>query len=194
MPTYTIKAVNPQVREYNTKFGPMKAYKLLLEDVVPPVDLSQKADTPAPTVGQTLEGTIDMSGAYGPKFKKEYASGNFPKGSSGGSTASSAGTTSGRGKFDNDPFTMYLSYAKDLVVALQETAGYDDAKYKQLLKATIAGGKALYEARPGATPATPPAEATAPTDNVEEVVGKQIDAFLGGSTPLTGEEDPWQAS
>lgn len=194
MATYTIKAVNPQVREYDSKFGPMKAYKLLLEDVAQPVDLSQKATSPGPLPGQKLEGTIDMSGQYGPKFKKDYGGGNFQKGSSAGSTAYSAGTASGKGKFDNDPFTMYLSYAKDLVVALQETSGYEKEKFEQLLSATISGGKALYNARPGATP---PEEAKpAPTDasgNVDDLVGNQIDAFLGAGKQLTGEEDPWVA-
>lgn len=61
----------------------------------------------------------------------------------------SPGVAQGHG----DQFTMYLSYAKDLVVALQESSGFDKELFKTLLSATIKGGKALYNARPGATEA-----------------------------------------
>lgn len=68
----------------------------------------------------------------------------------GGSQKSTGGTgssSSSKREFDN--FTMYLSYAKDLVVALQQTEGFKQDVYEQLLTATIKGGKALYEHRPG---------------------------------------------
>lgn len=51
---------------------------------------------------------------------------------------------------EQDPFTMYLSYAKDLVVVLQETSGFDSKKFAELLKATVQGGRMLYNNRPGA--------------------------------------------
>lgn len=56
----------------------------------------------------------------------------------------------GGGKPQQDPFTMYLSYSKDLVVALQMSTGYEKEAFENLLKATINGGKALFDARPDA--------------------------------------------
>lgn len=136
MAEYKILAVSQKVRDYDSKFGPMKSYKLKLSDTEMAVDLSQKASSTPPAVGDVLNGTIDMSGQYGPKFKKDFAG--------------------GRGKHADDPFTMFLSYAKDLVVALVETKGFDQKSYEELLTATLKGGKALYAGRPNATqePAT----------------------------------------
>jgi hypothetical protein len=60
---------------------------------------------------------------------------------------SAPAVSSPKREFDN--FTMYLSYAKDLVVALQNTEGYNQESFEKLLEATIKGGKALYAHRPG---------------------------------------------
>lgn len=49
-----------------------------------------------------------------------------------------------------DPFTMYLSYAKDIVIALINSGDYTKAKVDQAFSDTIKGGRALYERRPGA--------------------------------------------
>lgn len=62
--------------------GPMMSYKVIFQgDPKTIVELSQKASSPAPKKGDVLEGHIDMSGQYGPKFKKEYANrgGGAPK-------------------------------------------------------------------------------------------------------------------
>lgn len=138
--TYTIEQVSPAVKEYDSKFGQMKSYQVKFQGNEMWVDISQKPSTPVPTVGQQMEGTIDVSGPYGAKFKKAFG---------GGAIAPARGPKT---EFDN--FTMYLSYAKDLVVALQTTSGYDSVEFGKLLEATIKGGKALYDRRPGA-PAPP---------------------------------------
>ena len=145
---YTIKAVNPQVRSYETKFGPMASYKVLFEGDETPVEISQKATSPVPQVGDTVEGSIDMSAPYGPKFKKEF-SGGF--GGGGSQQAGSAAAGKAGGKFQSDPFTMYLSYSKDVAVALLNTKeGFTEEKFSDVLEAVITGGKTLYGSRPGA--------------------------------------------
>lgn len=54
--------------------GPMMSYKVIFEgNPRTIVELSQKPSTPAPKKGDVLEGTIDMSNKYGPKFKKAFA-------------------------------------------------------------------------------------------------------------------------
>lgn len=53
------------------------------------------------------------------------------------------------GKFDN--YTMYLSYAKDIAVAMLDKSGkLDEAAYGQVLSAVSNGGDTLYEGRPDA--------------------------------------------
>jgi hypothetical protein len=75
----------------------------------------------------------------------------------------------GGGRAPADPFTMYMSYAKDLVVA-QVAAGakltLDDS-----VAATISNANLLYESRPDATPASSekPAEKPAEPDVVHDV-------------------------
>lgn len=73
-----------------------------------------------------------------------------------------------------DPFTMYLSYAKDLLVALVETGGYDKAKYDELLQAALRGGHTLHDGRPGAEPQQTQLDAPAVPDVVHEVGGEPI--------------------
>lgn len=174
---YTIRAVNPQVRSYETKFGQMVSYKVLFEGDTTPVEISQKATTPAPKEGDVVDGTIDTSGQYGPKFKKEFNQGGFGGGFS-GSASASTGQSSGfkaGGKFQSDPFTMYLSYAKDVAVALIGSKnGYDAEKFAEVLDDVITGGKTLYGSRPGAE------EADKPKDSREDVIPteEEVDNFL----------------
>jgi hypothetical protein len=116
---YTINSVAQDVREYTTAYGQMKAYKVRFNesgDTI--VEIAQKFTTPAPKMGDVLQGTIDMNGEYGAKFKKDFT----PK-----SAQSSA---------SKDDRTMYTAYAKDLLVAIIENVGVDkvDAnKYHELI-------------------------------------------------------------
>lgn len=142
--TYTIKLVTPEVRDYSTQYGDMKSYKLILNEMYDPnlsdfeqtvVELSQKASTPAPKVGDKLEGTVDMSGQFGPKFKKDYAGGARP-GGGGGPTRTS------------DPKTFYISYAKDIMVAII-TAGHagkpEQITYSDVIEQVAEQGLRLME-------------------------------------------------
>ena len=90
MGSFKITAVSTDVTEFDSKYGKMKSYKLKIsdsngEDHV--VSMNQKGTTPAPEVGSTINGIVDMSGQYGPSFKKEFA----PQSSSGGSGGGSSG-------------------------------------------------------------------------------------------------------
>lgn len=51
---------------------------------------------------------------------------------------------------DTDPFTMYLSYAKDIVVALVAAGKFKDVDYQDLIQETLGGAYTLYESRPDA--------------------------------------------
>lgn len=138
MSEYTVIAVSDNVKEYPGKYGNMKNYKIKFEetpDVI--VQLSQKAETPAPKTGDVIEGTIDMSAQYGPKFKKAF-------------TPKAGGNTSGNNYNKPDPRTMYVSYAKDIVMALIAKGIYPHAaeqtfnsEFNAALQAIILGGDTL---------------------------------------------------
>lgn len=194
---YTIKAVNPQTRAYSTKFGEMVSYKVLFEGIGTPVEISQKASSKAPEVGDSVDGTIDMSAPYGPKFKKEFSQ-SFGGGATGNSSSpmrSQGTSTSGSGKFNSDPFTMYLSYAKDVAVALiASKGGYDAEKFAEVLDDVIAGGKTLYGSRPGAEPEAAQAVDEKPLKDVlptEEEVDNFLPEDIAAIFEKSAPEDVW---
>jgi len=111
------------------------------------------------------------------------------------------GAGSGRsygGKPQSDPFTMYLSYAKDLKVA-RITAGLDKAKeYTDDLDAVIAGGYALYRERPDAKPdatevkgKAPEADAVVTAEEVDEPVDLSLVDEVFGTNPEKQPDTPW---
>jgi hypothetical protein len=186
---YTIQAVSPETRSFQTQYGDMVSYKVKFKEVDSVVEISQKASTPAPSEGQTVNGTIDMSGKFGPKFKKEFSPGGFGNSSpsSGGTPASSGGGTTS--KFKDDPYTMYLSYAKDVAVALINSAdGFNKKKFDTILGYLSEGGKGLYDNRPGAEPASlaanTPLKDNTPDDDFDgskPVDMSEIDRIFGTS-------------
>lgn len=100
--SYVISDISTDISTYSSQHGDFKSYKVRFnqtgDDVI---QISQKASTPAPKVGDTLEGSIEET-SFGKKFKKDFT----PKS---GAPAASTG---------KDPHTMYVSYAKDIVCVL----------------------------------------------------------------------------
>jgi hypothetical protein len=70
MPSYTIESIDER-REWEGNYGPMVSYKVTLAGSGK-AEIAQKPTTPAPTVGQTIEGTLEPSKnpAFPPKLKK----------------------------------------------------------------------------------------------------------------------------
>lgn len=67
-----------QPREYETKFGPMKSYTVKVEGDDGAYEISRKAASPAPTIGQKIEveEVNDTSGGkYPPKLNLAFAKG-----------------------------------------------------------------------------------------------------------------------
>lgn len=56
----------------------------------------------------------------------------------------------GGSRRDVDPFTMYLSYSKDLAIAMLDKGVVDEAAFGEVLNTILLGGKTLYEGRPTA--------------------------------------------
>lgn len=71
--TYTVTAVGKTPQPYETKYGTKLAYRLRFKETGDTIiSLGQKQTTPAPSIGDRLEGTVDMSAPYGPKFTKDF--------------------------------------------------------------------------------------------------------------------------
>jgi hypothetical protein len=51
----------------------------------------------------------------------------------------------------DNPHTMYLSYAKDIAVAMIMGAGFDPKEYAKIIETVAEAGNTLYSNRPGAT-------------------------------------------
>jgi hypothetical protein len=71
---------SPITRQWNsTKQGTMLSYRVVLKNAagaaMENVEVSYKQSDPAPTAGMKLDGEVDTSGQYGPKFKFPYAGG-----------------------------------------------------------------------------------------------------------------------
>ena len=113
---YVITDVSTKVRDINTKFGQMQVYKLHLEGETEPVDLMQSPKSPTPSIGDILEGTIGHNdfGAYFKKDKKPFTP-NAP---------------SGKPVANTD--AMYVSYAKDLMVAYLNAINWDFTKLDEV--------------------------------------------------------------
>jgi len=76
--SYKIKNIGPD-KEITTNNGTFKVYSLQFDGDESWVELMQKPTTPAPTVGQELEGTIETT-QYGKRFKRVQAAGSFQGG------------------------------------------------------------------------------------------------------------------
>jgi hypothetical protein len=109
-----------------------------------------------------------------------------------------AGGFGGNRGGQQDPFAMYLSYAKDLAVAFVTLEGkLNPTEFKKALKATIEGGKALYESRPDAQTNTAGQEGTQEQQTasdslatVKEVMGDDVVVEDIGDEPITMDDLP----
>lgn len=92
------------------------------------------------------------------------------------------GSAGGRPQYrppQSDPFTMYLSYAKDIAVALLQTDSFSKKKLLEVIENVNVAGKALYEERPEATRkenAKPKEEKASVEDDVDTDEQTSIDA------------------
>lgn len=123
MPSYTIREVIGQPNAWSSqKGGPMLSYSLDVtgdDGFTGQVELNQKDSTPAPTVGQVIDGTLDKSNPkYAPKLKKAPPQGG---GFGGG------GPRAGKSKADQDSIERAVAYKGAIELACA-TPPMDDTK------------------------------------------------------------------
>lgn len=114
--------------------------------------------------------TYEKIGKQGAEmFVKQVAKEN--PGYAGGSPSYSGGKSGSKPMAD--PFTMYLSYAKDIAVAMLKDGKLDEAQYGAVLEAVLTGGQTLYDSRPDA-PKKEPVQTDLVT-LVDDDFNKQLD-------------------
>jgi hypothetical protein len=75
MANYRVTAVSDRVRDWaSEKGGLMRSYRVTLADeatgeTIGNCEWARKVSSPPPAVGESVEGDVDHSGQYGPKFK-----------------------------------------------------------------------------------------------------------------------------
>ncbi len=118
---YTIQQVGPSREwDFSGQGGKvvMKTYSVQLEGIADWVDLNQKADTDAPTVGEIVKGHVEDAGKYGLKFVK----------------AKKAGSWSGGGK--SSPGAIWsaaYSTAVDIVNGFYQASGSKPKDFEEFL-------------------------------------------------------------
>lgn len=148
MPTLNVKTSESE-QVWASPDGQRKIYKVTLDFEGKPVAAKTYSDAIAAVGWEGTVETYEKPGRNGNEtFVKQPPKENPGYGGSQASTPAGGGKSS-KPAFDN--YTMYLSYAKDLAVALVGTKeGFSDEKYAELLDAVNTGGDVLYAGRPDA--------------------------------------------
>ena len=149
MPQLEVKTTKSEVM-WKSPDGQRVIYKVGLS--------SDAGDVEAKTYSKDIaqegwSGTVETYEKEG-KFGSETFVKQPPKEGGFGGSPSMGGTSyQGKGQAGKfDTFTMYLSYAKDLVVAQVEAGAKID--YESSIQLALAGGHQLYDGRPDAAPKT----------------------------------------
>jgi hypothetical protein len=110
MSNYTINSVNGK-REFESKYGPLVSYKVTItgdDGYNGDAEMTRKPESPAPTAGETIEGTLDKSNPkFPPKLKKIPGMGGAP------------GRAPGRSNKDSQSIERQVAFkgAVELIVA-----------------------------------------------------------------------------
>jgi len=152
--------------------GQKKIFKLVLDVDGSDMEASSYSDAISKEGWSGTVETYEKVGKYGTEtFVKQPAKEGFGGGFSGGGKSYGA-------KPMGDQYTMYLSYAKDLLVA--QINNGEKVDYETALQMIVGGGHTLYDSRPSAEAPVP--EATAPKQS-------SADDILGDLP--TGKETAW---
>jgi hypothetical protein len=114
MSNYQITAVTGQ-REFDSKYGPLVSYKLTIkgdDGYEGEAEMTRKPESPAPSAGETIEGTLDRSNPrFPPKLKKAQ----------GGGAPRSGGARSAK---DSDSIERQVAYkgAVEMAIAFADNA------------------------------------------------------------------------
>jgi hypothetical protein len=141
MPTFNAKTVSSN-QVWASPDGQRVIYEVLLDTG----QGNAKAKTYSKAIAQLgFEGEVETYEKPGKQGAETFVKQPQKEGYGGGGSRGSA-------KAPADPFTMYLSYAKDLAVAVMHEGKIDSQLYAEALEMVLVGGKTLFDGRPGNEP------------------------------------------
>lgn len=174
MPQFETKTTEAE-SVWKSPDGQREIFKVILDIDGKPL-MAKTYSKDISSVGWT--GTVETYEKQGRNGSETFVKQPPKEGFSGG-----GGFSKGGFKPQGDQFTMYLSYAKDIAVAMVKDGKLDENAYAQVLDAVSTGGHTLYDSRPGATPGATPAEekpADKPvTTKLDEIFTDMGDMELG---------------
>lgn len=161
--------------------GQKKIFKIVLDIDGADMQASTYSE-PIAQVGWTGElDTYEKPGKYGVETfvrqpKKEGFSGGF-------------GGGKGYGKPQGDQYTMYLSYAKDVLVAMMNNGYKPD--FNDAMQTIIGGGNMLYESRPNASDVKSEAPTEQPKASEPNHIKEDLDSLFDAA--IGGQESQWKS-
>jgi hypothetical protein len=183
MPTIEVKTTKSD-KVWTAPDGKMSIYELELEYDGQPVKAKTYSESIA-TIGWS--GTVESYEKSGRNGTETFVKQPKKEGYSGGGGGYSKGVG---GRPPADPFTMYLSYAKDIAVAMYNKDGtIKPDELKQVITMVLAGGHELYDGRPDAAQA-PKEQASEKTEPVSDAELKSLADKVGGEVVDLGEVAP----
>jgi hypothetical protein len=171
MPTFTNAKVLSSTQIWASPDGQRKIYELNIQlDTGQTVTAKSYSDRLTTGFVGDIE-TYEKPGRNGVETFAKQA----PK--EGGFTPGGGGFKGGGAKPMADPFTMYLSYAKDIAVAMiakNDVGQLDEKKFGEVLAIVLKGGHTLHDGRPGAEPQQAQLDTPAAPDTVHDVKDEPI--------------------
>ena len=180
MSNYTVEGVTG-TREFESKNGPLISYKLTIkgdDGYQGPAEIAQKPATPAPTPGQSIEGTLDKSNPkFPPKLKKAMGAGGGGR------------PPMGKSKADQDSIERAVAYkgAVDLVAAQLSAGGIQSgtAQIESAVTHLFDFSLTLLQGKPATPQAPAPAAPTAPDPGpTKQELTAGYHAYLNGATAI----------
>jgi hypothetical protein len=175
MSNYTVEGVTG-TREFESKNGPLISYKLTIkgdDGYQGPAEIAQKPATPAPTPGQSIEGTLDKSNPkFPPKLKKAMGAGGGGR------------PPMGKSKADQDSIERAVAYkgAVDLAASMSQP---DPEQIEHWVERFFHHGLTLLQGKPATPQAPAPAAPTAPDPGpTKQELTAGYHAYLNGATAI----------
>jgi len=178
MPAFRAKTVNAQ-QVWASPDGQRVIYSVTL-------DTGQgqaTAKTYSKAIAQVgFEGDVETYEKTGQQGSETFVKQPPKEGGSYGGGSGGGSTGRGAGKPMADPYTMYMSYAKDILVAFIAAGNDKGMKYEDALQYVIGGAHELYDSRPDAPP-KPEAGTDTVIDSADTTdLLKDLDKIFPGST------------
>lgn len=188
MPQMNVKTISAE-NVWSTPDGSKTIYKLMLDYDGRQVSAKTYSNAIA-TVGWS--GTVETYEKQGRQGAETFVKQPQKEWSGGGGYQKSSGQSGGVSKAPHDNYTMFLSYVKDIAVALINSKAYTAERLNEVATDVATAGEMFYAMRPDAPKDVVSNNADKVVDVTDDMLdnASNLDDVLGGDL-LSGESDPW---